>query len=200
MNETISVGPVVLATPTLLVLASWGIGWWTGDRLNRDDDRDLARLLTRAFVVALVAARAAYVVEWSGAYLAHPFDIADLRDGGWNLPVGLLLGWLYALAARPRTVRSARPVHLALMAGMLVFLGSTVVLHATSDADRRLALRDLQVTRLDGTPATLATPEGRTTVINLWATWCGPCRREMPMMAVAEAAHPDIDFVFVNQG
>ena len=36
-------------------------------------------------------------------------------------------------------------------------------------------------------------------VINLWATWCPPCRREMPVLRDAQRHHPDITFVFVNQ-
>lgn len=30
---------------------------------------------------------------------------------------------------------------------------------------------------------------GRAMVVNLWATWCGPCRAEMPML---QAAHDDL--------
>ena len=41
---------------------------------------------------------------------------------------------------------------------------------------------------------------GRPLVVNLWATWCPPCRREMPAMQAAQEANPDIGFVFVNQG
>jgi thiol-disulfide isomerase/thioredoxin len=37
-------------------------------------------------------------------------------------------------------------------------------------------------------------------VINLWATWCGPCRREMPMLEQAARQNPDVRFLFVNQG
>jgi thiol-disulfide isomerase/thioredoxin len=37
-------------------------------------------------------------------------------------------------------------------------------------------------------------------VINLWATWCPPCRAEMPMLVQASHAMPGVRFVFVDQG
>lgn len=37
-------------------------------------------------------------------------------------------------------------------------------------------------------------------VINLWATWCPPCRREMPVLAEAQRLRSDVSFVFANQG
>ncbi|WP_459655422.1 TlpA family protein disulfide reductase, partial [Achromobacter xylosoxidans] len=46
----------------------------------------------------------------------------------------------------------------------------------------------------------LAAFQGKPTVVNLWASWCPPCRREMPAFEQAQAANPDIHFVFLNQG
>jgi hypothetical protein len=37
-------------------------------------------------------------------------------------------------------------------------------------------------------------------VINLWATWCPPCRREMPVLQNAQHEHQNVTFLFVNQG
>src|ERR1700722_9621405 len=39
-----------------------------------------------------------------------------------------------------------------------------------------------QVTTFDGKKLTLADFKGEVLVINFWATWCGPCKQEMPML------------------
>jgi thiol-disulfide isomerase/thioredoxin len=41
--------------------------------------------------------------------------------------------------------------------------------------------------------------QGGPLVINLWATWCPPCRREMPVLENAQQQRPDLTFLFVNQ-
>jgi thiol-disulfide isomerase/thioredoxin len=40
----------------------------------------------------------------------------------------------------------------------------------------------------DGRPLTLADFAGRVTLVNLWATWCIPCRKEMPALDRLQAA------------
>ena len=44
-------------------------------------------------------------------------------------------------------------------------------------------------TDMDGKPHTLAEFKGQVVVMNLWATWCAPCKREMPTLAKLAAAY-----------
>ena len=58
-----------------------------------------------------------------------------------------------------------------------------------------LALQDIQ-----GKQVSLQQLQGKPAVINMWATWCAPCRREMPLLQQAQKNHPEVQFVLVNQG
>ncbi len=63
-----------------------------------------------------------------------------------------------------------------------------------------IPLPDLELVKLDKTPVSLNAYVGRPVVLNLWATWCPPCRREMPVLEQAQNEFPDVAFVLVNQG
>jgi thiol-disulfide isomerase/thioredoxin len=53
---------------------------------------------------------------------------------------------------------------------------------AVQVASEARALPPLAFTDATGAPKTLADWHGRTVLLNLWATWCVPCRKEMPAL------------------
>jgi thiol-disulfide isomerase/thioredoxin len=58
-------------------------------------------------------------------------------------------------------------------------------------------LSGLAFTDADGQPATLAAFRGKVVLVNLWATWCAPCRQEMPALDRLQAAEGGDDFTVV---
>ena len=59
---------------------------------------------------------------------------------------------------------------------------------------------DFSVTTFDGATFTLSehlADDGRPVFLNLWASWCGPCRAEMPDIDKAAAAHTNVAFIGV---
>ena len=71
---------------------------------------------------------------------------------------------------------------------------------ALTMATTPLRLPDLAFEDADGKPKKLSDWRGRTVLVNLWATWCVPCRKEMPALDSLQTklGGPDFEVVAVN--
>jgi thiol-disulfide isomerase/thioredoxin len=56
-------------------------------------------------------------------------------------------------------------------------------------------LPDFSLANLDGQQQSIQSWPGKPLLINFWATWCGPCLREIPMLKELQTARPDLQVV-----
>lgn len=194
----ISAGPFPwMALVALAALAvAWGLA--RGMTANAGGLRNrVGGIVLDAFLCGLLAARLAHVLWQLPDYLADPVSIIRLGDGGFSITAGIVGAALYALWKTRHPV-PRKPVLLGLLAGAAFWLIGGMALFAVQRSTVNMpvaVLADLQ-----GAAVPLASYKGRPLVLNLWATWCGPCRREMPVLVQAQQAHPAVHFVFANQG
>jgi thiol-disulfide isomerase/thioredoxin len=71
---------------------------------------------------------------------------------------------------------------------------------ALTMATSPLRLPDLAFADADGQPRKLSDWRGKTVLLNLWATWCVPCRKEMPALEQLQTklAGPNFEVVAIN--
>jgi thiol-disulfide isomerase/thioredoxin len=198
MTGTINVGrfaiPCMLLVLAAAMLASVAVAKWA----QRGGSRDIEPVLWKALIAGAVAARLAFVIRYFAAYRMAPWSVVDIRDGGFIAPAGIVvaLAVLAAFGARRRDAR--KPLLWAGLAGAIVsVIGIAASLMFYTGPT---VMPALTLTRLDGGDVQMQALKGKPLVVNLWASWCPPCRHEMPVLRDAQAQQPDVRFVFVNQG
>ena len=79
---------------------------------------------------------------------------------------------------------------------LAIGVAAAVGLYALSHRGPQLA-PDFAVTDLDGRAVRLSALRGKVVVLNLWTTWCPPCREEMPSMERLHRQLHDRNFVLL---
>ncbi|UBM26885.1 TlpA family protein disulfide reductase [Pseudomonas sp. p1(2021b)] len=194
---SVTLGPLTMALNHLLLLAALCVasvvGWWVARRGGENPESALFNL----FLLGLVCARLGFVMAYWPMFREEPLQIIDIRDGGflpWAGLAGIVAGALWQYRRHPGL---RRPLGWALFSGALFWGLASLGSHLYSKGTE---LPALSLRNAAGQSVALHAYRGTPLVINIWATWCPPCRREMPVLQQAQDDYPHVTFLFVNQG
>lgn len=193
MDGFIQLGPLMLASDRLFAVAAlWlfvSVGTWIGSRTR-------SRAGRAAWIAALtgvLVARLAYVAENFTAFAIEPWTILAFWQGGFTIWAGVAAAAAVIALSLGRR-RATGGLLAALAALALAHMGMT---HWLAPPARPLP-QGIVLADMDGQPLPLDSLRGKPFVLNLWATWCPPCRREMPMLI--DVAHGSkVPILLVNQ-
>lgn len=94
---------------------------------------------------------------------------------------------LRRLPLRHLVVAAVLPILLLAMLGVVLLTRGPVVSPTAVGAPAP----DFAIADLDGNPVLLSELRGRPVVLNFWASWCGPCVEEFPLLRAAVERHAD---------
>lgn len=196
---SVGVGPFSLSIGHLLLILAFVVALLVGALAGRKENLPISGALADIFLVAMLAARIGFVVRYFEHYQDDWLGIIDIRDGGFDVVSGLVVALVFTSYLLWRRTNIRRPLGFAVAAGLMTW-GFTGGVIALID-NQTQGLPDVALTDLKEQPVDLdSLTQGQPTVVNLWATWCPPCIREMPVLEEAQDRYPGINFVFANQG
>ncbi|MGE7956576.1 prolipoprotein diacylglyceryl transferase family protein [Pseudomonas sp. NPDC089530] len=193
---TFTIGTFAIALNHLLLIGALALATFIGWRIAKRGGENPESVLFGLFLLGMLAARIGFVVAYWKHYRDDLWQVVDLRDGGFLAWPGVIVLLLAALAWGWRRPALRQPLGAGVGSGLAFWLLATLSLGIFEQGTR---LPEIDLRNADGATVQLTSYQGKPLVINLWATWCPPCRREMPVLEKAQQQRPDLTFLFVNQ-
>ncbi|WP_168015472.1 TlpA family protein disulfide reductase [Halomonas salinarum] len=196
--DALALGPLLISLPRLYALAAALLLLVLSLALLGLPRGRHVRWFNGVLLVWLIGARLGYVVTHFESFAGAPLDILKFWQPGYQGLAGLFAASVWTIW----TLRDHMGRQLGSLALLLGCSALWLALVGWNPLGGSLSLRslpELTLENLDGEPVALETLTGQPVLINLWATWCPPCLREMPLLEDV-ANRDDITVVVANQG
>lgn len=175
-----------------------------GDSVHSDEDHSQdqqhlgANWAWNSAGAVFLGARLGFVLQNLSYFGTDPLSALAFWQGGFSPWWGVVAGAIVAVwSFRGRFAQLSVMVAPSLLALATWVLLPMLLSPAGGPA---VSVPMLTLDRLEGGSLDLAELSGEPLVVNLWATWCIPCRRELPQLSRAEEEFPEVQFVYANQG
>ena len=195
-NSSMNIGPLALPAGPLVLFIGVAVAL-LACRFSGERRAEAESAIITATLIGLCVGRLVFVLQYLPSYRGNVLHMLDIRDEGFVAIPGIAAGIVVILFIAIRRTAIRRPVAVAATLGLIAWSAGGAIADRSGDPMR---VPSIAVYDEAGTPQYLARHNGKPLVVNLWATWCGPCRAEMPVLAQAQANHTELDLVFVNQG
>ncbi|MFA9273794.1 MAG: prolipoprotein diacylglyceryl transferase family protein [Candidatus Aquirickettsiella gammari] len=189
-------GPFLFSAHVILLIISVLIVFSLAEYLGKKEGVQVEKALWIVTLTVVLGGRIPFVVSYFPMYADKPLSVFDIRDGGFISATAILGGLITAFILTRYVAKLKKPLFSALFLGAVVWSGGTLFISSQSPA---AGLPVLSLATIEGKQLSTEQLRGKPVVVNLWATWCPPCRREMPVLQAAQMNNPDIVFVFANQ-
>ena len=196
--SAIDLGPFVLSIESFAALLGVVVFLILTEILARaTKHRSLSSRSNTTVLWGFIGARIGHVIAFWPSFAEEPWRIIAIWQGGFSVAgaaVGVAIVSTWALWRSVPFVPAAS----ALWAGVIAW--QVILLDVAPREPVALPTDPLATIESESLHLTSLVETDKPIIINLWATWCPPCRRELPMLATVAEQRDDVVFLFASQG
>ncbi len=194
----IQIGPASLSLERFYVLVALVVFIIIAEILAKLKSDTLSNWASNSMIIVLLFSRIGFVIENIGSFAKSPLSALRFWEGGFSPWWGVGAAILYSAWYFRKEKEAAKWALVPSLVALVLWSG----LNFTNNSQQQkiVTLPEIQLAELSADSMNLSELTSRPVLINLWATWCGPCKREMPMLAEVASQNQDVQFIFINQG